>query len=79
MTPEEEKKHREEHYFHWTEGTVQMASCITCIHRNGVATCEAFPDGIPEEILMADIPHVSPYPGDNGIQYERIPEDFEEE
>ena len=32
--------------------------------------CKAFPNGIPFEISYGDNPHTTPYPGDNGIQYE---------
>lgn len=32
--------------------------------------CEAFPDGIPDEIAYGDNTHTSPYPGDHGIQFE---------
>ena len=32
--------------------------------------CEAFPDGIPEEIAYGTNPHTEPYVGDNGIQFE---------
>lgn len=33
--------------------------------------CKAFPDGIPDEIAYGKNLHITPYPGDNGIQYER--------
>jgi hypothetical protein len=33
--------------------------------------CEAFPDGIPEEIRRGKNLHLKPYPGDHGVQYER--------
>lgn len=33
--------------------------------------CAAFPDGIPNEIAYGDNKHLTPYPGDNGIQYEK--------
>ena len=33
-------------------------------------TCRAFHDGIPDEIAFGDNEHTTPYPGDNGIQYE---------
>lgn len=33
--------------------------------------CKAFPDGIPDEIAYGDNKHLKPYPGDNGIQFEK--------
>jgi hypothetical protein len=33
--------------------------------------CAAFPNRIPREIAYGDNPHTTPYPGDNGIQYEK--------
>jgi hypothetical protein len=33
-------------------------------------TCDAFPDGIPIEILKKEVVHTSPYSGDHGIQFE---------
>ena len=33
--------------------------------------CKAFPDMIPSEIAYGDNSHTEPYPGDNGIQYEK--------
>jgi len=33
--------------------------------------CEAFPDGIPLEIIEGINLHVKPYKGDHGIQFEK--------
>lgn len=35
-----------------------------------VPYCRAFPDGIPKEIAYGPELHVTPYPGDHGIQFE---------
>lgn len=49
--------------------------CLTCKHlgettEDFVATCKAFPDGIPDKIFFEKITHDKPYPNDNGYQYE---------
>ena len=46
--------------------------CVYCKHRIGVSvTCEAYPEGIPEEIFFtSEIDHREPYEGDDGIQFE---------
>jgi hypothetical protein len=36
-----------------------------CVH-----VCEAFPEEIPEDILLGDNLHDKPIDGDNGIQFE---------
>lgn len=46
--------------------------CHRCKHRRDVDTCNAFPNGIPTEILVGDFDHRNPYPGDGGIQFEPI-------
>lgn len=52
-----------------------------CVHYRGIASgeeevgekpiCNAFPDGIPAQIAYGANAHKKPYPGDNGIRYEK--------
>jgi hypothetical protein len=48
-----------------------VVACWTCKHKRAHAVCKAFPDGIPAPILAGDNDHRKPYPGDNGVKYER--------
>lgn len=53
---------------------IAESSCYTCkwatMAKDGtVATCEAFPQGIPELILRGENDHTQPVPGDQGIMY----------
>lgn len=54
----------------WKSGDLVVAACVTCKHKRDGATCIAFPDGIPVEILNGSNRHVSPVGGDHGIQFE---------
>lgn len=45
--------------------------CSFCKHVLGTKKCKAFPQGIPAEIWEGENRHTSPYPGDNGIQFEK--------
>lgn len=50
--------------------------CIDCKHYHKDAekiTCDAFPKGIPDEILFGDFDHHKPHPDDNGIRFEANP------
>lgn len=35
----------------------------------GIRRCEAFPDGIPDDIARLGYDHRNPFPGDNGIMF----------
>lgn len=59
-----------------------MPICLDCKHMipDGVSPagdhliCQAFPKGIPDEILLMKHDHHNPYPGDGGIRFEPKPE-----
>lgn len=55
------------------EGGPQLSLCVYCAHLiPGVAaTCRAFPDGIPQPFNAGVAVHTAPYPGDNGLRFER--------
>lgn len=53
----------------------EISQCFFCKHYQkwvepGHYRCDAF-EIIPREILFNDVSHKEPYPGDNGIQYEK--------
>ena len=54
---------------------VIIGSCDACAHYigvlNGKLVCEAFPDGIPDDILEG-FDHTQPHDGDHGIRYEPV-------
>jgi len=47
-------------------------SCLNCKHNSldNVFICDAFPNGIPIEIITGDVTHFDPLPGDHGVQFE---------
>jgi len=51
-------------------GIEVLTPCVTCKHRTGPMTCEAFDVTIPMPILTGEFDHKLPYPNDNGIQWE---------
>jgi hypothetical protein len=49
--------------------------CVDCKHfdadaARGTFQCRAFPDGIPDPILLSEHDHHEPFPGDHGILFE---------
>lgn len=49
--------------------------CLKCRHIDFGKGCDAFPDGIPYDILSGQVDHSKPYPGDNGIRFEERKEE----
>lgn len=47
--------------------------CCGCAHATLAFghRCAAFPDRIPDAIWKGENDHTQPYPGDNGIRFER--------
>lgn len=51
------------------------SQCHACRHLRGRRsfddpfTCDAFPDGIPDEVYDNERDHRQPIPGDHGIQF----------
>jgi hypothetical protein len=49
--------------------------CLNCRHFKGRMAlqekhrCDAFLDGIPNDIIEGEFDHRRPYPGDNGIRF----------
>lgn len=50
----------------------RIGICHTCIHLRKLGKCDAFPDGIPANILVGNLIHTVPLPGDHGIQFEAV-------
>ena len=43
--------------------------CHLCARRKSPTRCDAFPEGIPREILTGDFDHRKSYPGDGGKRF----------
>lgn len=56
---------------------ISVTPCVFCRRfraKTYPASCEAYPDGIPEAILEGRVDHRKPFQGDHGIRFE--PEDM---
>lgn len=52
-------------------GFFRFPQCVHCKHALPYNKCDAFPDGIPDEINKFNRhDHRKPFPGDNGIRFE---------
>lgn len=72
---------RNQQAFTWQQGDFNISQCANCKNkRPGAATCNAFPQGIPSEILLNQHDHKESFPGDQGIRFDpKVPEKEGEE
>lgn len=55
--------------------TFPAPQCWSCRHfhdKHDKVTCDAFPNGIPADIVLNIVDHAKPYPGDKRIRFEPI-------
>ena len=56
---------------------MQSNQCLECSRLGGSKNggfgfvCEAFPSGIPDEIITGETDHTEPVDGDHGIQFKK--------
>jgi hypothetical protein len=52
---------------------IRPSNCGRCQFKHlGTTTCDAFPNGIPDEMLTGENKHTRPEKGDNGIQFKPL-------
>ena len=49
----------------------QCRNCKHIIRPSIDLVCDAFPEEIPDEIITDGFDHTKPFPGDNGIRFEK--------
>ena len=49
-----------------------VSQCAFCVHDHANGACDAFPKGVPLEILTNDHDHHKPYEGDHGILFKSV-------
>ena len=54
-----------------TEKMFRVPLCFSCqrLHGGGEMACDAYPEGIPDEIIWSKVDHTKPYKGDNGLTF----------
>lgn len=57
--------------------------CVSCKrlrdYDHDRISCDAFPEGIPDEIIFNEVSHKNPVDGDNGLRYSNgEPKEFDE-
>ena len=53
---------------------MRTVQCGTCLRYRGALKCDAFPRGIPEDILTGKADHTKPYKGDGDKRFKSTPE-----
>jgi hypothetical protein len=59
--------------------TVGAPICLECTRfhdaNEDALTCDAFPAGIPDAIIMSRADHRQPFPGDQGLRFDPVDPD----
>jgi hypothetical protein len=58
----------------WTRAGLSGLSPLPHKGNDDGLTCDAFPRGIPDTVILGGDPHTGPLPGDHGIRFEPLPQ-----
>lgn len=58
--------------FGWQKDEVMVSQCWKCEHWRRLGTCDAFPAGVPDEILTNIHDHRNSHPNDHGVRFDPI-------